>query len=1020
MDFSSLPIPAPIDDDEDQAPSQVPMTQRFGVERPLNREDEKKLPPGEMRRLQTEGLEKGAGIFKPVAQFMNVLASPDLAAGYVVGIPNALTELGNALGDAVQRKPIDTSDNYLRIPDEVVREYNPLRRGSLYGNDQTVLPSDEAAMGLGGAIPAEVVAWYTGTGFARWAGRLPMLANWGRRLQQGNLANKLRTAAQTSTSARRTINAANALGQGLATTTLAAPLQDWSRDGGENLANVGDDLTFDLTDFQGVPFIRTVKEGETGMRIPGRVAEGDNYFVRLAKGAFVDNVTAGALTLGPRAVPGLKRMYDGDLPGGLDDLAGADIEPYMLPADQAKQYEQSLLRSDPVQQESLARAEGQLKQQQAGMPAPVDPSVDPFVEGGAIVRYDSAIGRAVADQHMIKTVEGQRARLEEMGLIRLGEDNQWEMTPLGMPESQGMLDLEGATPDAPTPQPEPMAAPVGAVDAMEMDTALAQLDELSDDELFRLAEEANAPLKAIQRQRRLDEAGSRLQELEQQLATLEARIANGELTELGGKRKVNALKKQLDAAQVEVSAAEGAIQREELTQGLDQKLGDQLSATLDTQQEFNFDGPDAEYVLKSMDDMEMVENADGTASWRIKGRGEEVKEGWQRADGNPEGDLANSPDEYRSYLMGQGRDFLRMISAPRIEDGLIFGSPEVAALIKANTGRRVWSAKKADIVDALVQVAEQQGKWVFRKGQKGAEKVEQAGLALEMQGDLDLGLGAKPVEPDPSQARERAKQMILGKMVENGEVQAPFSALPQRPQAEFDQLTLIDDLMNDQQLALGFAEDVTTFYNAAGQNPMDVLEEMRLRVGYNQLDGQADNLSKRMWAAQQKFYELTNEQQKQLLVNSGRYEALIAPFETLDEWSSKLPTEQVDRSKQARPAAAQGDEAGTTLTDLQKLKKKPVPSKRKLDKGRTDQTVPWWMQKQEPETELVSNGRNFVEQPADTSAKKKTSPLDQARKESKAKTDRERAVQKSALDKELDAIKAEKAQLLTDSEGAFC
>ena len=175
-----------------------------------------------------------------------------------------------------------------------------------------------------------------------------------------------------------------------------------------------------------------------------------------------------------------------------------------------------------------------------------------------------------------------------------------------------------------------------------------------------------------------------------------------------------------------------------------------------------------------------------------------------------------------------------------------------------------------------------------------------------------------------------------------------------------------------------------------------------------------------MWAAQQKFYELTNEQQKQLLVNSGRYEALIAPFETLDEWSSKLPTEQVDRSKQARPAAAQGDEAGTTLTDLQKLKKKPVPSKRKLDKGRTDQTVPWWMQKQEPETELVSNGRNFVEQPADTSAKKKTSPLDQARKESKAKTDRERAVQKSALDKELDAIKAEKAQLLTDSEGAFC
>ena len=1003
MDFSSLPIPAPIDDDEDQAPSQVPMTQRFGVERPLNREDEKNLPPGEMRRLQTEGLEKGAGIFKPVAQFMNVLASPDLAAGYVVGIPNALTELGNAFGDFAQRKPIDTSDNYLRIPDEAVRQYNPLRRGSMYGNDQTVLPSDEAAMGLGGAIPAEVVAWYTGTGFARWAGRLPMLANWGRRLQQGNLANKLRTAAQTSTSARRTINATNALGQGLATTTLAAPLQDWSRDGGENLANVGDDLTFDLTDFQGVPFIRTVKEGETGMRIPGRVAEGDNYFVRLAKGALVDNFTAGALTLGPRAVPGLKRMYDGDLPGGLEDLAGADIEPYMLPADQAKQYEQSLLRSDPVQQESLARAEGQLQRQQAGMPAPVDPSVDPFVEGGAIVRYDSAIGRAVADQHMIKTVEGQRARLEEMGLIRLGEDNQWEMTPLGMPESQGSLDLEGATPDAPTPQPEPMAAPVGAVDAMEMDTALAQLDELSDDELFRLAEEANAPLKAIQRQRRLDEAGSRVQEIEQQLATLEARIANGELTELGGKRKVNALKKQLDAAQAEVSAADGAMQREALTEGLDQKLGDQLSATLDTQQEFNFDGPDADYVLKPMDDMELVENADGTATWRLKGRGEEVKEGWQRADGNPYG--ASTPDEYREYLMGYPRDLLRQMGNPT-------NTPEIAALVKAKTGKRIYSAKKADIVDAFVEVSQRQNKWIFRKGQKGAEQVQQTGLDLAMQGDLDLGLGAKPVEPDPSQARERAKQMILGKMVENGEVQAPFSALPQRPQAEFDQLTLIDDLMSNQQLALGFAEDVTNFYNAAGQNPMDVLEEMRLRVGYNQLDGKADNLSKRMWAAQQKFYELTNEQQKQLLVNSGRYDALIAPFETLDEWSSKLPTAQVDRSKQARPPVAQGDEAGTTL-------KKPVKPKKQV-KGRTDQTVPWWMQKQEPETELVSNGRNFVEQPVEAPAKKKTSPLDQARKESKAKTDREIATEEAALDKQLAALDAEEAQLSIDSQGAFC
>lgn len=1015
----------PLDEAEDQAPSTVPMTQKFGVETPANPKDLQKLPSGQRRDIQRQVSENSLGPLKPIGQFLNVLASPDMATGYVVGIPNALTELANAAGDLIQRKPVDTSDNTWRIKDEDARKLNPLR--AIKG-DQDVLPNDEAAMTLGGVIPAEVISYYTGQAAINWAGRIPMIANLARRFQQGNLANKVRAAAQASPSVRRNINAAGALGEGVATTIGAAPLQDWSRDGGENLANVGDDLTFDITDFSGVPFVRTVREGEQGFRLPLRVEEGDNYFVRLGKGALVDSAFAGALTLGPRAVPGVKRMYDGDLPGGLEDLANADIEPYnaskygpqqapAMDGDAIPEAQAGLGQFLNNNADSLSRADRQYRQ---GMPGPVDPSVDPFVQGGALVRVapDSAIGRAVADQSMIRAVKSQRDRLEQMGLIRLGEGDQWELTPQGMPESQGMLDLEGVTPDAPKAEPEAPEPIVPAADATEMDTALAQLDELSDEQLFALAEKANAPLMQMQRQRRMAEAAAQVQDLTQELEQLKAKMANGEKiakTEIGAKRVLGRVQKKLDAAQVEADAAGASIQREALTEGMNEQLGPQLRLAMETQQEINLDGPNADYVLKPMDDMELVENADGTATWRVKGRGEEVQGGWERTDGNPYGDLANSPDEYRSYLMGQDRDFLRMISQPLIKEGIPYGSPEVAALIKAKTGRKVSSAKKADIVDALVEVAKRRDTWVFRKAQKGAEKVEQPGLGLMQQGDLDLGMNPGVV-PNPSQARERAKQMILGKMVENGEVQAPFSVLPSRPEPQFNQLNLIDDLMSNQQLAMAFSQDITTFYNAAGQNPMDVLEEMRLRVGYTKLDGKADNLSKQMYLAKEKFYELSNQEQSLLLKNSGRFDALVAPYMDLDEWSSTLPVQGVDRSKQARPPAAQADEAGTRL-------KKPVKPKKAIQ-GRTDLTVPPWMQKQEPVSELVSNGTNFVERvPAVEKPKavdkESAGALAEARKRKKASA-AQVAASKAEIQKQLDSLAAERAQLAKDSEGAFC
>ena len=57
-----------------------------------------------------------------------------------------------------------------------------------------------------------------------------------------------------------------------------------------------------------------------------------------------------------------------------------------------------------------------------------------------------------------------------------------------------------------------------------------------------------------------------------------------------------------------------------------------------------------------------------------------------------------SPEAYREAISGWNRDLLRKMASPT-------QSPEIAAVLKARTGRRVWNAKKEDIVNAMVEVA---------------------------------------------------------------------------------------------------------------------------------------------------------------------------------------------------------------------------------------------------------------------------------------------------------------------------
>ena len=91
-------------------------------------------------------------------------------------------------------------------------------------------------------------------------------------------------------------------------------------------------------------------------------------------------------------------------------------------------------------------------------------------------------------------------------------------------------------------------------------------------------------------------------------------------------------------------------------------------------------------------DFEFEQLPDGTGMWRPKGE-EKVTGGYK------------TMEAYREDLMGWNRDLLRKMANPT-------NSPEIAALIKARTGRRVYAAKKADIVDAFVELADKRGRFV--------------------------------------------------------------------------------------------------------------------------------------------------------------------------------------------------------------------------------------------------------------------------------------------------------------------
>lgn len=942
-------------------------------------------PAAKPKRPATRGemnqrLEASAGPLKPLAQFMNVLASPDTKAGMFVGPVNAISKLGNALGDLVQRKPIDTKDAWV-IPDKVTRALNPFRIGPNYGE---VTPADEAGLQLGGAIGAEIIGAVTGTTLIRRLGQVAQVKRAADALKATRAVRGFAVAQRANPALRTGVTATTRIGEALVGTTLAAPFID--QDGG-NLANLPDNLTFDPSDTKGVPFIRGVKPGkgvtdaqgnwtgeitpgETGFRLPFRAEETDDYLTRFGKGVVVEGLLAPLSVMGALSfVPALRKWMFGGGVEWMDELADQELEPYtrawrdfrrpQLPPAQGSTTAAPQLPSAQMQ----AAADGSpitpvtINMETPGGALPGTPQGLPQLPGyqptgGALAPYGSAIERQFADSTQIRQVEQQRERLLSAGLIKQGEGGQLELNmATGDPEvraeleqlqrQRGELVAQAAAADEATAAQlqeqiagldqqmadlnlsgttEQFLAPRGSrqmeidLDTRpEIDTYLAQLDELSDTQLrdihSRVIREAGEARNAEE----LATTQQQIEQLNQRLAEINARQQAGEITPRGAKGQITKVQREMQMAQSQLMAIQQRLAVPETT------VGQQLELTL--QQQLGLD-------LSPEIPLPPLAQVTRTAS----------EYGYR------------TPADYRSALEGWPRDLLRRLAMPD-------SSPEVAALVKARTGRRVWQAKKSDIIDALVELSERRGRYL----PPDAEQLQMpltanaAGVADAPLFDRPADLAARgpmaqvvdadgnpvtvpvgefrPRGLDP-QAREQMKAEILRRAIDNGEVQAPVTDIPNRPDAPafFNQGNFIDELFSDEsgQLAMAFNNDALPPYKAGSKNADALIDEMRLRFEYNLLDAKAKQAITDAWMAANGWDRLGWEEKKRLgLMGRGIFrmsrDELTSPVDVVrpptPEFTPELP---VAGERAAQPYRGEGSaQAAEAPQFTPELKPKP-------------------------------------------------------------------------------------------------
>jgi hypothetical protein len=848
--------------------------------------------PKPTKAQMNQRLESAAGPLKPLAQFMNALGSPDVKAGIVTGPINAISKLGNAIGDLVQGKPfrngrnlsnadwsaIDANDAW-KIPDATARALNPFRIGPNYGE---VTPADQAGMQLGGAIGGEIVGAVTGTSVVRRLGQLSQVKRAADAIKATRAVRGLAVAQRANPALRTGVSVTQNVGQALLGTTAAVPFIDMD----QNLANLGDAF---------------------GLRLPGRAEDDDNYLTRVGKGLLVEGLAAPLSVIGAASfVPALRKAMFGG-PTFLDDLADAELEPYMYRGTDAPPLPPGAgVPQLPSTQMQAAAGGGpitpvRIEVDAPGGPLPGTPPDAPalptYQPGGAMVPTTpngSAIERYLDEATQIRQVESQRQRLQSMGLIEQGEAGQLGLrVATGNPEARAQieqlatqrgqllaqvpnvdeatakqlldqidqidqevadLNLSGTTEEFLAPR----GSRQGELDLdtrPELDTFLAQLDELDDSQLREIHSRVLRQAGEARNAQELTATQAQIEGLNQKLAEIEARQAAGEITPRGAKGQLTRVQRELAMAEQQLQAVQQRLAAPETL------VGDQLEMTLPQQLGLNL-APEIE-----LPPMAMVARGPGEYGYR-------------------------TPDDYRSALEGWPRDLLRRLAMPD-------SSPEVAALVKARTGRRVWSAKRSDIIDALVELSQRRGMYL----PPTAEQLT-APLTTNMAGAADAPLLDVPADLSTSSpmgrvmdadgnevpvpmaefqprgmdaaTREQLKAEILRRAIDNGEVQAPVTPIPNRPEAPdyFQQSTFVDDLFSDEtgQLAMAFNADALPPYKAGGKNADALLDEMRLRFEYNLLDAKAMQAKKDAWMAANGWDRLSWEEQKRLgLMGRGMF-----------------------------------------------------------------------------------------------------------------------------------------------------
>ena len=752
---------------------------------PIPQQQLNQLTPSQLRALKNKRFEDAAGWARPLAQLFNAVTSPAVGEGMLIGIPNALAELGRNTIDAVVGLPSKSESaefgiDYTptpQIPRDALAGINPLREG-----DTADTPADQYGYEIGAEAAAEVAGFATGSGVLR---RLPQAARLANAIRRSKAVKSLAVAGSQNRTIRRGINLSRFGGEALFDNALA---QLYSNPSFGNAA--------DLTSVVGIPN-------------PLQTNENDDYWEAQRKKLIADTTFLFGLAGAGQAIPAVRRLADGDMAFGLEELARVELEPYvprkitqpqLPPASSVdQQFDSAIDRTTSAQRQAQQVAEQQER-------------VNTMFPGLRELNSDqlaldvTAVGGTGAgnDLPRVDTPEGE---------VVAGPEFEFKQRP-----KQRALDL-GEFGDAPDPRPE-------------ISTYLAELDELDDAALRRVAANVDQGEQLSARQELLNDAQTRVEDAQKRIADVEERLALPEgskrrLTEQGSKRLLNKANKDLQAAQLEVSnlSAEPFVAA---------NVGEQLAMELQDSLDLN-----ARPAIE-LPSLERFEWDEATGMWRTK-----------KAElGYP------SLEAYRDDISGWNRDLLRAMASPT-------DNPQVAALVKARTGRRVWAAKKQDIVDALVEVASRTQRYAVDNTQQLPLEGLQQNLNLETAPTLQRrGMSAEQ--------REVMKQKILQAAIDGGEVQADIIPPPARlPKTEFNQGELIESLFRadaDGQFDLlsGYANGSIPTYKAAGKSAETLIEEMRSRFDWMELDGAGQQASKKALWEKEGWNKLTWDERKRL------------------------------------------------------------------------------------------------------------------------------------------------------------